>query len=46
MEILLYVKFFDKFENDTKLVHYDGGCYRRGASRKLSRLQIKATYRL
>tara|TARA_B100002019_G_scaffold216392_1_gene188989 strand:- start:6130 stop:6822 length:693 start_codon:yes stop_codon:yes gene_type:complete len=31
---------FDKFENDTKLVHYDGGCYRRGASRKLSRLQI------
>jgi len=28
------------FLNYTPLVHYDGGCYRRGIDRKLSRLQI------
>lgn len=28
------------FLNDTPLVHYDGGCYKRGIDRKLSRLQI------
>ena len=27
-------------QDKTVLVHYDGGCYRRGADRKLSRLQI------
>ena len=31
---------YDYTQDDTLLVHYDGGCYRRGADRKLSRLQI------
>lgn len=31
---------FDNNQNETLLVHYDGGCYKRGADRKLSRLQI------
>lgn len=31
---------YDKHHDETLLVHYDGGCYRRGANRKLSRLQI------
>ena len=31
---------FDSNQDETLLVHYDGGCYRRGADRKLSRLQV------
>lgn len=31
---------YDYTQDDTLLVHYDGGCYKRGADRKLSRLQI------
>jgi hypothetical protein len=31
---------YDYTQDDTLLVHYDGGVYRRGADRKLSRLQI------
>ena len=31
---------YDHTQDETLLVHYDGGCYNRGADRKLSRLQI------
>jgi hypothetical protein len=31
---------FDNNQDETLLVHYDGGCYTRGADRKLSRLQV------
>ena len=31
--------------NQTPLVHYDGGCYRRGFDRKLSRLDIVKQYK-
>lgn len=31
---------YDEHQDETLLVHYDGGAYRRGADRKLSRLQI------
>lgn len=31
---------FAKNQDETPLVHYDGGCYSRGADRRLSRLQI------
>lgn len=32
------------FSNETPLIHYDGGCYKRGIDRKLSRLDIIKKY--
>jgi hypothetical protein len=32
------------FSNKTPLIHYDGGCYKRGVDRKLSRLDIIKKY--
>lgn len=32
------------FSNNTPLIHYDGGCYRRGIDRKFSRLEIIKNY--
>ena len=32
------------FSNQTPLIHYDGGCYKRGIDRKFSRLEIVKKY--